>query len=330
MRKYPTRQEDTTVKTTTRSTLGISAALATLLALGACSSEAQGDNAADNTADSGDTISVTHAQGTTDVPVNPDTVYTFDLGVLDSLTSLGVDVAGVPDAVYPASLSQYASDDYAKVGSMKEPDLEAIANGDPDLIIISARLSESYEELSKIAPTIDLTVDATDPLPSFTQHTETLGKIFDKEDEVAGKLTGITEQIDSIKAEAANAGNALILMTSATEVTAYGAGSRFGLIHDVLGFPTAADIASEGPHGEAVSFEFVKETNPDILYAIDRDAAFGESTDASEAVLDNELVNSTNAAKNNKIINLDGGSWYLVGYGLNNLPAMIGEVAQAL
>ncbi len=35
-------------------------------------------------------------------------------------------------------------------------------------------------------------------------------------------------------------------MTSGGELTAYGAGSRFGLIHDVLGVATVADIKSDG------------------------------------------------------------------------------------
>ena len=70
-----------------------------------------------------------HAQGTTDVPVNPETVYTFDLGVLDSLDALGVEVDGVPEAVYPESLAQYGERSYTKIGSMKEPDFEAISEG---------------------------------------------------------------------------------------------------------------------------------------------------------------------------------------------------------
>jgi iron complex transport system substrate-binding protein len=47
-------------------------------------------------------------------------------------------------------------------------------------------------------------------------------------------------------------------------------------------------------------------------------------------VLDNDLVKSTNAARNGKIIPLDSSSWYLVGYGLNNLPKMIDAVATSL
>jgi iron complex transport system substrate-binding protein len=214
---------------------------------------------------------------------------------------------------------------------MKEPDFEAISAGAPDLIIISGRTAASYEELSKIAPTIDLSVDQGRPLESFTEQAMKLGEIFGQEDAVADKLDAIDAQIEDTRAKAADAGKGLILLTSGGEATAYGAGSRFGLIHDVLGVPAAADVKSEGPHGESVSFEFVKETNPDLLFVIDRDSAVGTGgAQAAGAVLDNELVKSTNAARNGKIVALDPGSWYLVGYGLNNLPSMVGAVADAL
>ncbi len=91
--------------------------------------------------------------------------------------------------------------------------------------------------------------------------------------------------------------------------------------------PTSSPTAA---HGEAISFEFLKSNNPDTLYVIDRDSAMGTAGEASSAVLDNELVKSTNAAKNNKVVNLDSTAWYMVGYGLNNLHTMIDEVAAGL
>ena len=317
------------MKTSLRTALGSVAAGATLLALTACGGDAGAS--AGTSSSTGATISVEHAQGTTEnVPVNPETVFVFDLGVLDTMNALGLEADGVPEAEFPESLAKYAGADYTKIGSMKEPDFEAIAAGDPDLIIISGRTAAAYPELSEIAPTVDLSVDMAQPVESFTEQATTVGRIFGQEDAVAGKLTEIDEQIEATKAKAADAGKALIVLTSGGETTAYGAGSRFGLIHDVLGVPTAADVKSEGSHGESVSFEFIKETNPDLLFVIDRDAAVGTEGAAASAVLDNELVASTNAAKNGKIVSLDPSAWYLVGYGLDNLPAMIGAVADAL
>lgn len=304
-------------------------ALVSLLALSACSTEsASADAEASSTAPS--TISVEHEQGTTEVPVNPETVYAFDLGALDTLDALGVEVDGVPAANFPESLSKYDGEEYEKIGSMKEPDFEAISAGAPDLIIMSGRVADSYEELSKIAPTINLSVSNEDPWASFQENTEILGQIFDKEDEAAEALAALDESVEETKAAAADAGTGLIVMTSGGEMTAYGAGSRFGLIHDVLGVKTAADIASDGKHGEAVSFEYIADTNPDHLFVIDRDAAVGQAGEAASAVLDNELVKGTNAAKNGQITMLDSSSWYLVGYGLNNVQSQVDTILEAI
>ncbi|WP_411730892.1 siderophore ABC transporter substrate-binding protein [Paeniglutamicibacter sp.] len=314
------------MKTPVRVVLGALAAGASLLALTACGGSTEaGANAAD-----AKTVSITHAQGTTEVPVNPETVYTFDLGILDSMTALGLEADGVPETEYPEALSKYNDAAFTKIGAMKEPDFEAIANGNPDLIIITGRTAPAYEELSKIAPTVDLTVDATKPLESFKEQAGKIGAIFDVESKVDEKLAALDTKIADAKAKSASAGKGLIIMTSGGELTAYGAGSRFGLIHDVLGVATVADIKSEGSHGESISFEFLKTNNPDTLYVVDRDSAMGTSGEAAKAVLDNELVASTNAAKNDKIVNLDSNAWYMIGYGLNNTAKMIDEVASAL
>jgi iron complex transport system substrate-binding protein len=314
------------VKKKLSSYLGALAAGAALLTVTAC-----GGSATATPAEEAATITVEHAQGSTaDVPVNPEKVFTFDLGVLDTLDALGVEPAGVPEAQYPEALSKYSDAKYTKIGSVKEPDFEAVSAGDPDLIIISGRTAGAYEELSKIAPTIDLSIDAANPMESFKTQAQKLGTIFDKSAEVEEQLAAVDATVSETKAKAANAGKGLIVLTSGGEVTAYGAGSRFGIIHDVLGVPTAADVKVDGSHGEAISFEYIKQANPDILYVINRDSAVGAEASAANPILDNELVQSTNAVRNNKVINLDPMGWYVIGYGLNNVKAMVDAVAESV
>jgi iron complex transport system substrate-binding protein len=314
------------VKKKLSSYLGALAAGAALLTVTAC-----GGSATATPAEEAATITVEHAQGSTaNVPVNPEKVFTFDLGVLDTLDALGVEPAGVPEAQYPEALSKYSDAKYTKIGSVKEPDFEAVSAGDPDLIIISGRTAGAYEELSKIAPTIDLSIDAANPMESFKTQAQKLGTIFDKSAEVEEQLAAVDATVSETKAKAANAGKGLIVLTSGGEVTAYGAGSRFGIIHDVLGVPTAADVKVDGSHGEAISFEYIKQANPDILYVINRDSAVGAEASAANPILDNELVQSTNAARNNKVISLDPMGWYVVGYGLNNVKAMVDAVAESV
>jgi hypothetical protein len=150
-------------------------------------------------------------------------VITFDLGVLDSMEALGEDVQGLPQGgSLPEQFAEYRSDEYVNAGAMKEPDLEAVAEAAPDLIIISGRTAEFYDELSEIAPTVDLSIDETDPLASFTERSGTLGAIFGKEAEVEERLAAIDEQIAETEEQAAGAGTAMFLLTNAGEVNAYG------------------------------------------------------------------------------------------------------------
>lgn len=319
------------MKTSLRTSLAAAAAALSLVAVTGCGAGAS-DAGASGSSSQASTVSVTDSRGTKDVPKNPEKVFTYDLAVLDDLEAIGVEADGVPEAQFPSSLSKYSDAKYTKIGGMKEPDLEKVAAEKPDVIFISGRTADSYEDLNKIAPTIDLSVDNKKPLESFESNARTVGKVFDKESDVDAKLKAIETKIAETKTKAeASEKKALIVMASGGKLTAYGAGSRFGLVHDILGVKPVAEIKSEGAHGESISFEYIREKNPDILYVIDRDTAVGQdSGNSATSVLDNALVKETNAAKNGKIVNLDSNTWYLVGYGLNSVPTMIDEVAKGL
>ncbi|MCG7326534.1 iron ABC transporter substrate-binding protein, partial [Achromobacter sp. ACRQX] len=109
------------------------------------------------------TTPVKHARGETAVPANPSKTIVLDLAVLDTLHTLGVDPIGVPSAAkLPPQLSQFADKRYLKAGTMFEPNYEVIHAAAPQVIFVAGRSAPKYDELSKIAPTVDLTVDAKD------------------------------------------------------------------------------------------------------------------------------------------------------------------------
>src|SRR3712207_70706 len=166
------------MRTQARSLAALSLTVATALAVGACGG--RGDPTAEASSGSGG-VTVAHAQGETAVPADPQRVVVFDVGVLSTLDSLGVEVAGVPEATYPESLSQYSGEEYAKVGSLFEPDYEAVNALEPDLIIVGGRSAAVYPELAEIAPTIDLTVDNGDFLASFEERVTTLAEVRSEE-----------------------------------------------------------------------------------------------------------------------------------------------------
>lgn len=277
-----------------------------------------------------ETVTIAHAQGETEVPVNPETVITFDIAALDTLDALGVEVDGVPEFNMPANLEKYNSDDYAKLGSLFEPDYEAVNAAQPDLIIVAGRSSGAYEELAKIAPTIDLTNDWTDFVGSIKQHTRSLGTIFDKTEQTDAMIAEYDEKAAQFAENAPSIGNALIVLTSGGEISAYGPGSRFGFVHDSLGVAPAIEDVEAATHGEAVSFEFLLETNPDWLIVLDRDAAVGQGSEAAQQTLDNELVHRMSAYQNDRIVYVDAARWYITNGGIDNLNKIVDELAAAM
>jgi iron complex transport system substrate-binding protein len=315
------------MRTPARPLAALSLTVATALAVSACGGSE--DTTAEASSESAE-VTVTHAQGETEVPADPQQVVVFDVGVLSTLDSLGVQVAGVPEATYPESLSQYIGDEYAKVGSLFEPDYEAVNALEPDLIIVGGRSAAVYPELAEIAPTIDLTVDDQDFLASFAERTTTLGEVFGEEAAVAERLAAIDERAAEVRTAAEGAGDALFVMTSGGEVSAYGPETRFGLVYDELGLTPADEGLTAADHGDAISFEYLAENDPDILLVLDRDAAIGESGTAAQQVLDNELVRGTTAWQNDDVHHLDSTVWYIAPNGLPSVEQMVEEVGAAV
>lgn len=280
-------------------------------------------------------VEITHYSGTDVVPVNPQTVVVMDTGVYLSMHELGIEAAGFGSlgVPVPAEFDAILNDpDLVNVGTAFEPDYEAINALEPDLIIVASRSSATYAEMSKIAPTVDLTFgDGVDFTTAFTDRHMALGQIFSLEDEVVEELLALSAEVDALGVEVAGAGTALILLTNGDEITAFGPGSRFGLVHDVFGYAPADDsLDPEAGHGDTVSFEFIAEAAPDALFVIDRAAAIGQDGEGAAAVLDNELVASTPAWTNDRVVYVDGFSWYIAGGSIPATRSIIEDIKSSL
>lgn len=279
-----------------------------------------------------DVVEITHelAKEPVEVPKNPEKVVVFDFGMLDTFDELGIEVAGVPQKNIPSYLSKYEDEKYENVGGLKEPDMEKIHAMQPDVIFISGRQSDMYDELSKIAPTVYVGLDTSNYMESFKENMDLIAEIFNKEDEMAAELADIDEKIAAIKEKTdASDAKSLIILANEGKVSAYGQGSRFGIIHDVFGFKAADEEIESSTHGQGITFEYVLETNPDVLFVIDRTAVVGGETSAKETV-ENELVKKTKAFENDAIYYLDPNYWYLSGGGLLSIKEMIKEIEEAL
>ncbi|WP_171014983.1 siderophore ABC transporter substrate-binding protein [Culicoidibacter larvae] len=281
-----------------------------------------------NTQAAGDT-EITHELGTVSVTANPQKVVVFDYGVLDSLNTLGVEVSGVVKQSLPTYLNKYADASYTDIGTLFEPNFEVLHDLKPDVIFISGRQKDLYKQLTEIAPTVYLTLDNSDYLGSFKTNMETIGKIFNKTNEVSIELAAIDGAITDLKQlTSASNKNALIVMANDGELSAYGESSRFGVIHNTFGVTPVDTNIETSTHGQSVGFEYVVEKNPDVIFVVDRNAVTtGESKAA--ALFDNDLMAATKAVKNNAIINLDAHTWYVASGGLQSTKTMIAEVRSA-
>ncbi|WIV18738.1 siderophore ABC transporter substrate-binding protein [Paenibacillus polygoni] len=277
-------------------------------------------------------VTIAHKLGETTLETNPEKVVVFDMGILDSLDKLGIEVTGVPQANIPPYLEKYNDSKYENVGSLKEPDFEKIAEISPDLIIISGRQADSYDELSKIGKTIHLGVDTTRYMDSYKENMQILGQIFNKTDEINTEIAKIEDEIKVLNEKVTASGkNALIILANEGKISAYGAGSRFGIIHDVFGFTPVDNAIEVSTHGQSISFEYIVEKDPDYLFVVDRGAAVStdDKTSSAKGLVENSLVKNTKAYKEGHIIYLDANYWYLSGGGLASVSEMVKEVSDA-
>lgn len=283
-------------------------------------------------------VTITDAQGReVEVPTNPETLVVLDWSVIRTLTDLGVEVDAVPQSVtqLPEDLAAYQ--DATAVGTVFEPDYEAISALEPDLVIVAGRSGtpEVVAEFERFAPAVvDLSVRADEPSQVFeltSERVEQIGSIFGLEEEAAGLMSDLEDQIGEVATAAADAGTAMVVQVSDGTVSAYGPGSRFSQVYEDFGFAaTQAPIADGGSHGEEISQEFFVQYNPGTIFVLDRAKAIGEDQAPAMDVLNNGLVGTTDAAKNGTIVEIDGFSWYLAPNAPSSWQDMIDDARSAL
>ncbi|WP_195818670.1 siderophore ABC transporter substrate-binding protein [Roseobacter sp. MH60115] len=263
-------------------------------------------------------VTVETATGEMTVAAPPERIVALDIAAIDTLDALDVPVAGVPAPVYVGYL-QDAAAQATQVGSLFEPDFEAIANLAPDLIIAGGRSSTQVAPLSEIAPTLDMTIWGDDHIAQALARLEAYGELTGTEEKAAKLADAFADKLEKTRTSITGRGDALIVMTNGPKISAYGAGSRFGWLHRGLDLPEAAPGVDAQTHGEAISFEFIAQADPDWLIVIDRASALGQTSAAASATLDNALVAGTTAWRSGQVIHLNAANVYIAGGGIQSM-----------
>lgn len=156
-----------------------------------------------------DELTLVHAQGETVVKKNPETIVAYDVAAIETIEYLGGTLAGVPELTQ----SDVFQSDAEVVGSLFEPDYEAVNALAPDLIIVAGRSAAAYPDLSKIAPTIDVSF-GDGMVESFSEITTALGAILGAEEEAATAISEVEDRVASLQEIAPDVGSGMVIMVS--------------------------------------------------------------------------------------------------------------------
>lgn len=254
---------------------------------------------------------VTHFAGVTQIAAAPTRIAVVSTGQLDALLTLGQVPAAATRAensgLVPAYLSEAFPQDAAAldamtdIGQRTEPDLEAIAQTAPDLILINAtRGAELYDALSAIAPTVVTKGNGVNWKSDFLLIADALG------DE--GAARGI---LDSLQGEsAAFAAGREQGATTVSFLQSTGDRTR------IMGVPSftgglAQDLGLGRPSSQQFD-ETSQEISAEQIDLADADRVFYAGTGEGVAFIENAPLWSTLASvADGKAVAVDYDPWFL-------------------
>ena len=265
---------------------------------------------------SGETRSVEHAMGTTEVPLNPQRVVVLDIGELDAALALGVKPVGsvtvFDDGLFPAYLAGQ-TDGIKVVGTIGSPNLEKILALQPDLILSNKSRDEAiYPLLSEIAPT----VFAEELGPVWKENFQLYAEALNKEAEGEAIIAAYDARLAELR-EAIGDPNSLevsvLRFIEGGTTRIYHRGSFIGSILDDVGFARPASQQSEDEVWTEMSKELIPEIDADLIFY----GIYGAVEDSPEAdYLSDPLWAQLSAVQAERVYAVDDEYWF-VGLGFN-------------
>ncbi|MEC5423861.1 iron-siderophore ABC transporter substrate-binding protein [Virgibacillus sp. C22-A2] len=290
-----------------------------IVALVACGTNTEETNTETSEADvEAETASYTveHAMGTTEIEKAPEKVVILTNEGTEAFLALGVTPVGAVSSWTGDPWYEHISeqmDGVQEVGTESEPNLEAIAALQPDLIIGNKmRQEDVYEQLNAIAPT----VFAESLHGNWKVNFELYAEALNKKEEGQQVLDDYADRIASIQEQAGELLDLEISMIRflGGDVRIYQKDSFSGVILDEIGFarPESQDVDEFAIMG--ATKEMIPEMDGDILFYFTYETGDGEGSKVEQEWLEDPLfkqlpvVDSGNAYKVDDVIwNTAGG-----------------------
>ncbi|MFA5663462.1 ABC transporter substrate-binding protein [Castellaniella sp.] len=282
-----------------------------------------------------------HHDGVLELDTAPGRLVSYDLGVLDTLDTLGIPVVGVPRSAYQGSLTQY--NDAPLVGTLFEPDQDALRRLEPDLIFAGRRSLPAIPALKDLAPTVHY-VDPDRPfLEALRSDTMALARAFGKEDQADEALLAIERNVHTLH-EGNRGKTAAFLFVIQDNVIAHAPGDRFGYAYELTGLESVLPANEHGsapaaprpqpgsPEHKAAQAErariihAVAQADPDWLIVLDRGAINNGEKTAARTLSAHPELSQTRAFRNGHVYYADPNGWYVVTGGLSNLQQITDDL----
>jgi iron complex transport system substrate-binding protein len=284
------------------------AALPLALALGltACGS---GEDADSSTSD-GITVEVEDNFGTQEVPSPADSVVATDNRTFETLCDWDIDLAAAPKPLIPETIECWQGEDTIDIGNHREPDLEALAGAQPDLVVNGQRFADHRSDIEELVPEAAFVEfeprEGEDFFDELQRQTTGMGTVFGHEGD-AEQLNAALDDASQRVSETYQEGDTVMAVNVSGGEIGYiapGLGRTFGPLFDEFGFTPALEIegSSDDHQGDDVSVEAIAEADPDWIIVLDRDAAVEEdSSPAEEIISGSEALQNTTAVKEGQV-----------------------------
>jgi iron complex transport system substrate-binding protein len=265
-------------------------------------------------AQDGDTRTIQHAMGETDVPANPQRVVVLDGPQLDAALAVGIKPVGAVPA-QPGPLPGYlgsAVDGIEIVGTISEPDLEKIVSLNPDLILGSKfRHEKIYPQLSAIAPTVFSDQVGTFWKEDFTLFVNALNKV-DQGAAIAAAYADRATQLGASLNTAHPGMTVSVIRFRADDVRIYFNTSFIGTVLIDLKLARPDSQNRDDERFEAISMERIREVDASVIFI----TSYGDPSDTDLAQYVNDpLWQQLSAVQAGQVYWVNDETWMVaIGY----------------
>ena len=275
-------------------------------------------------------VTVTDVRGEVEIPANPERIVDLS-GNSDILSIVGYKVVGTANSdaydytKFPTYLEETLKGAEILGYSMQDTmDVEAVMNLNPDLIVISTVQEKMYDQLSEIAPTVMIQLEAL----NWKDDVKAFAKVFNKED-VANKWLADYEAKakkagDKIKAEYGENTTYLSFLASGGQFFIFdGAGFGSVLYEDMglakpEGMPEQSDISLP-----VVTYEGLASIKSDYIFLI-------STPEDLKQLESNAIWNSLPAVKEGKVVVLESSPYFNQGYSSIGRQLLVDEIGEML